>query len=447
MVKVLQKQISALPHQPGVYLFYDRAGRLLYAGKSGSLRARVQSYFRADFAVNNAAKQALVPLISRIKHRVTDSEIEALILEANLIKKLKPRFNRLMRDDKSYRWVAMTRETFPKVFITHEPKLLPATEPKKVGKTWPSGPERTLFLARKRAEFIGPFTEGRALKEALRALRRIFPYCTCLKPHKKPCLNSQLKLCPGYCCLKKELRIKNEELRYLINIKNLKAVLMGRKNALVKSLTEEMKAASKAKQFEKAASFRDQIRALASLVRHKNVIRAGFASAVLKPLKVQSRLLPFDPMALPRVEGYDISNIQGRFATASMVVFSLGEPSKAEYRKFKIRLRATPNDYAMLQETLLRRLKHPEWPLPQLFLIDGGAGQRSAAAAVLKARRLSLPVFSLAKREALLYTENLKPPAALNDLPPAWAHFFIRLRDEAHRFAVKYHRYLREKIA
>src|SRR3990167_10984868 len=162
------KKIANLPHLPGVYLFYDRVGKLLYVGKSGSLRARVQSYFRADFAVHNAAKQAMIPQIFEIKHRVTDSEIEALILEATLIKKLRPKFNRLMRDDKSYRWVAMTREPYPKVFSTHEPKINRRHKTVRHKRISIVGRKtyilRTGGLMSRSPQYIGPFTEGLALK-------------------------------------------------------------------------------------------------------------------------------------------------------------------------------------------------------------------------------------------------------------------------------------------
>lgn len=440
----IQNQIAKLPHTPGVYLFYDKAGDLLYVGKSGSLKSRVQSYFRADFAVNNAAKQAMVPRVHTITHRITDSEVEALILEAALIKKLKPRFNRLMADDKSYRWVAVTKEPFPKIFITHEPRPRQTSRPKKAGKTRPSGPKRALFPARERVAYLGPFTEALALKQALKALRRIFPFCTCPRPHARPCLNSQLGLCPGYCCLKDAKPTAAQEATYKNNIIYIQKVLRGQKRTLVKQLKGEMAAAAKAREYEKAARLRDTINALATFMAHRRVLRVGSARGVLAPKKLRSRLLPFDPLALERVECYDISNIQGRFATASMVVFSLGEPAKNAYRKFRIRRKDTPDDFAMLAETMERRLNHPEWPLPRLFLIDGGIGQRSAVTAVLKRQRLSIPVFALAKREELLYTGNTQAPVPLAKLPAPWASFFMRIRDEAHRFAITYHRFLRD---
>lgn len=431
--KKISNQIAKLPHLPGVYLFYDCAEKLLYVGKSGSLRTRVQSYFRADFAVNNAAKQAMIPKIARIKHRVTDSEIEALILEASLIKKLKPKFNRLMRDDKSYRWVAITKETFPKVFSTHQPRSI-----KLKPNSW-----------QLKTNYIGPFTEGLALKDALRALRRIFPYCTCKTSHARPCLNAQLGLCLGYCCTKTKggsvppLAVGE----YSANIRNLKKVLMGGKRALVKGLEKRMKEAAAKRHYEKATRLRNKVAALNTFLSHRHVLRQGTAQKVLSP-KDQKRAsrLKFNPLLLGRVECYDISNIQGQYATASMVVFSLGEPAKSEYRHFKIRFAKGPDDYAMLKETLVRRLKHSEWPRPELIVIDGGLGQRGAVAPLIKRHAPTSILVALAKREEILYTSAISESAvALNELPQAWANFFMHIRDEAHRFALKYHRHLRDK--
>src|SRR3989338_11272086 len=256
MSKKITMQLSRLPHLPGVYLFYDRVGKLLYVGKSGSVRARVQSYFRADFAVHNAAKQAMIPQIFKIKHRVTDSEIEALILEAALIKKLKPKFNRLMRDDKSYRWVAITRDVFPKIFLTHQPKT------------------NQLISYKLKASYIGPFTQGLALKDALYALRRIFPYCTCKTLHRRPCLNAQVGKCPGFCCLKggsvPPLAMVKE---YGENIKNLKRGLLGGKRPLVRRFEKEMAQAATSRDYERAAQLRNLVHALNAFMSHRHVIR------------------------------------------------------------------------------------------------------------------------------------------------------------------------------
>ena len=466
MSKKITMQLSRLPHLPGVYLFYDGAGKLLYVGKSGSLRSRVQSYFRADFAVYNAAKQAMIPQSFKIKHRVTDSEIEALILEAALIKKLKPKFNRLMRDDKSYRWVAITRDVFPKIFLTHQPKT------------------NQLISYKLKASYIGPFTQGLALKDALYALRRIFPYCTCKTLHRRPCLNAQVGKCPGHCCALATrgsvpplagtaLPFRSSELsegrpafvaeadtsaewarrvpatvrEYGENIKNLKKVLTGGKRALVRRFEKEMAQAAASRQYERAAQLRNLVHALNTFMNHRHVIRVGSAKHVLAPEKPKTALLNFDPLTLNRVECYDISNLQGRQATASMVVFALGEPLKSEYRRFKIRLKQTPDDYAMLREALGRRLKHLEWPRPDLILIDGGIGQRGAVSALVEKIRPPVILVSLAKREEILYTSSTLQTGGvpLKNLPESWANFFMFIRDEAHRFALKYHRYLRDK--
>ena len=337
-----------------------------------------------------------------------------------------------MRDDKSYRWVAITRDVFPKIFSTHQPR-----QEKLTAKSW-----------QLKAGYIGPFTEGLALKDALYALRRIFPYCTCKTPHRRPCLNAQVGKCPGFCCLKggsvpPVAKVKE----YGENIKNLKRVLLGGKRALVRRFEKEMAQAATSRDYERAAQLRNLAHALNTFMSHRHVIRVGSAKRVLAPEKPKTALLNFDPLTLNRVECYDISNLQGQQATASMVVFALGEPLKSEYRRFKIRLKQTPDDYAMLREALGRRLKHPEWPRPDLILIDGGIGQRGAVSALVEKIRPPVILVSLAKREEILYTSSTLQTGGvpLKNLPESWANFFMFIRDEAHRFAIKYHRYLRDE--
>ena len=420
--------------------------------------------------------------ISGIDWLETESEIEALVLEANLIKKYKPKYNILMRDDKNYFFVGITnpnflkktsdwqtKEEFPKVFITHQPNHLKNL---KIYKSKNKNPKKL------RSYYIGPFTDGKALKKTLKYLRTVFPYCTCKKPHFRMCLNAHLENCYGYCCRKsrimnQESRIKNLTKGYNKNINNLIAVLTGKRKSLIKKLGKEMKIFAKKWEFEKAAKILDQIESLEKIMAHRQVIDDYNLRKVEPPYEVQppkikiqfEKLMNIEPPI--RIEAYDISNIQGTSATGSMVVFSWNSksnnyvPDKNQYRKFKIKTVRGANDVAMIKEVLNRRFNHPEWPYPNLILIDGGIGQLSAALEVKnfttsassvrtlsevegqKSKVKSIKMMALAKKENRLFIENKKDPALLKNLPKEITDLILYLRDEAHRFAIKYHHKLR----
>lgn len=362
----------------------------------------------------------------------TESEIEALIKEAELIKKYRPKYNYLMRDDKSYFFVGVTREKFPRIFITHQPKNLQT------------------------ANFIGPFTNGGALKSTLRLLRKVFPYCTCRKPHKRLCLNTEIGRCLGCCCLKQNVATNKRSLvscnlRYRGNIRGLTLILCGKKQNLLADFKKQMREAARREDFEKAAKLRDQVAGVENVFAHRWVLENKLHGWYLDWRKVEEniqKLLGINKK-ISRVEGYDISNISGKEATGSMVVFINGRPVKSEYRKFKIKTVHQINDVGMLREVVQRRLKHAEWSYPDLMLIDGGRPQLNAVITALKfsvfSFQFSKPfVTALAKREEELYTENRAQPIKLSTLPSETAFFFQRIRDEAHRFAKKYHHKLRE---
>jgi len=414
---------KSFPENPGVYVF-KKNQTPVYIGKAANLKKRLSSYFR-----KNAGGKVgeLINEATKLDWIETASEIEALIKEAKLIKKYHPKYNILMRDDKNYFYVGVTKEEFPKVFITHQPGVDLKTK------------------------YIGPFTNGNALKVVLRLLRRVFPYCTCRKPHKRPCLNSQIGRCLGFCCLKSVSqktsdRAKND---YQKSIENITSVLNGKSRKLLLQLKRGMRGAVKNQDFEKAAKIRDQIFGIENIFAHRAVLYGnryrGSISKIERWDKIEQtiRVVLKIPKAISRVEGYDISNISGREATGSMVVFIDGHPAKSEYRKFKIRTVFGSNDVAMLQEVIRRRLKHTEWRYPNLMLIDGGRPQLNAAIAALS--NFQKPyVVALAKREEELYTEKGDIAIRLSSLPQDVAYFFQRVRDESHRFAKKYHHKLRE---
>ncbi len=397
-----------LPETPGVYIMKDSAGKILYVGKAGNLRRRVSSYFERPHDVRI---QTLVSRIVTIDHRDTDTAIEALILEAELIRKNLPPFNVKEKDDKSFLYIEITKEKFPRALLV-----------------------RGKDIAGESGKKFGPFTSASNAREALRVLRKIFPWSTHdpgkIGTFKRPCFDYEIGLCPGTCVG----AISRTD--YLKNIARLKLFLAGKKARVVQSLERDMAAAGKKLAFEKAVKLRRQVFAL------KHIEDTAFISdsEIVMP---KTGGLPVRPF---RIEGYDISNISGTSAVGSMVVFEDGKPNKNEYRKFKIKSVSGPNDVGMLTEMLERRFRHssPEgrtgdrWPLPDLVLIDGGVPQANAAYRVVCAARLKIPVVGLAKG----------PERKRNDIIGAVPKnvsltTLIQVRDEAHRFAISYHKALR----
>jgi excinuclease ABC subunit C len=270
----------------------------------------------------------------------------------------------------------------------------------------------------------------------------------------------QLGRCPAPCLLNsksaKQLPNLREKIKKISqqNAKNLLKILQGKKIQVLKSLKKQMKVLANFQEYELAAKVKNQINALKNVLQHANIFSHSEAFVLTKPWlnyydkwkKVEKELKRIlkTKRKIERIEGYDISNIQGQKATGAMIVFEKGKPNKKEYRKFKIKIAGKPNDVAMIREVLTRRLNHPEWRLPQVILIDGGRGQLNAAISGIRNKELGIRVMALAKRKNELYIEGKKKPISLNDLPQEVANLILRIRDEAHRFAIKYHRKLRE---
>jgi len=436
---------SRLPKSCGVYVF-KKGRQILYIGKAANIRERVKNHFnqtafRSNLFINQAEKIGYIktdsefadpadPLTSRPASQ--GSTIEALILEAKLIKKYKPKYNIVWRDDKNYFYVGITKEDFPRVFITHQP----------------------VFQLKFKIDYIGPFVEGRALKQTLNILRRVFPYRTCKPYSGKSCLWYQLGRCPGSCLLGSRLANEMPKLEQAIkkesqkNARNLKKILEGGKSQVLKGLKTEMKKASKIRNFEKAATVRDQIQALERVLSHARLLETiePEKSDWEKTEKEIKKILNIKKK-VSRIEAYDVSNIQGQNATGSMVTFINGRPDKNFYRKFKIQISGKPNDVAMIKEILSRRFQHQEWGWPDLILIDGGKAQLNAARHCLICQiKQGVKVMALAKKENKLYIEGKKKPVLLKKLPREIFNLILQLRDEAHRFALSYHRKLREKF-
>ena len=447
-IKVSER--SKLPKKPGVYILYEKEKTPLYIGKASNLRERVKNHFTQP----NHKDNLFINKIKKIGYIPLKSEIEALIEEAKLIKKYQPKFNVLFRDDKNYFYVGITSEDWPRVFITHQPNL------------------KTYKLKNLKTDFIGPFVGGTALKQTLKILRKIFLFRTCKNLPKKPCLWYQLDRCPAPCLIEKEVQ-RNPELKkqtkerkkeYNDNIKKLKLVLKEGKERIISRLKKEMQKKAKSQKFEGAAKIRDEIRSLEDVFSHKFLFYSEMETDeenVGKFLK-KSLSLPIIPK---RIEGYDISNIQGKEMVGSMIAFKLSRicankdanlceykylSDKNEYRKFKIKTVKNQNDTACLKEIIKRRFSHSEWTLPDLIFVDGGKGQLNAVKEELQQmkddkRYTITPIISLAKKENILYNSYLKKPLSLDKLPEKIRIIILQLRDESHRFAISYHRKLRTR--
>ncbi|MEK7148908.1 MAG: GIY-YIG nuclease family protein, partial [Patescibacteria group bacterium] len=322
---MLQKP-KKIPENPGVYIFRDRVKRPLYIGKAASIKRRLASYFQSTISdrIMRLREEAY-----SLSFETTETEFDALIREAELIKKHRPKFNILMRDDKNYYYIVFTNEVFPRIFVTHQPE------------------------SRSAKNIIGPFTEGRALFMILRLLRKLFPYCTCKRPHKRPCVNSEMGRCFGFCCtLRSKKNDVAERTVYKKSIQSIRNILSGKSRTLLRELKKEMTGAAKEKRYEKAGEIRNQYLGLQSIISHRHIIqdrnpfifrRAKESSELRHILKREN------PVA--RIEGYDISNISGKEATASRVVFIDGKPEKSEYKRFKIRFKGI-SDFDMLKEVM-----------------------------------------------------------------------------------------------
>ncbi|MBI4094555.1 MAG: excinuclease ABC subunit UvrC [Candidatus Liptonbacteria bacterium] len=389
-----KKLYERLPESAGVYLMKDARGKILYIGKAGNLKRRVSSYFQKahDYRI-----ERLLAEVKEIAYKKTDTAIEALILESGLIKKYKPPYNVREKDDTSFLFVEFTREKFPRVLLVR-------------GKTEPRG------------ERFGPFTSATSIRQALRILRRIFPFSVHPAGVKfsRPCFEYEIGLCPGICIG----AIRRAD--YMKNIRNLKLFFEGKKNRIMRNLQKEMETASKKLEFEKAAQLRGKIFAL------QHIQDVALISEADQPATSY-------PQPAARIEGYDISNISGTSAVGSMVVFAGGKPDRDEYRKFKIRTIQQSDDVGMLKEVLRRRFQN-DWPLPDLVLVDGGRGQVNAARQVTEEYGVRVPVVGIAKGPARRKNEFI------GVIPGGVARStLIRVRDEAHRFAIQYHTHLRGK--
>jgi excinuclease ABC subunit C len=462
----LKTTASQLPKTSGCYLFKNSKGVIIYVGKAKNLRNRVGSYFQSGIEPGSKT-YALVQKIANIEHIETESELEALVLEAELIKKHHPRYNISLKDDKSYIYI-----------------VIRVVKEKLGGKTHPI---KKVFTARKldihpKDTFFGPYPDGRTTKYVLRILRRMFPFCDCASTkfsryHKqgRPCLYGQIGKCAAPCVHHTEAELGD----YRKVITQLKKFLSGQGSQIMTSLRAEMKVHSRNQDYEEAAKVRDllekfdyirqQSRSAGDYIQNPTLLE-DIANQTLHSLKNSIPTLKKLPK---RIECYDISNISGQEAVGSMVVATNGTVDSGEYKRFKIKTKKTPDDAGMLAEVLHRRLKRKDWPKPDLIVLDGGKGQVSAVLNVMEELEISFPLIGLAKKqETIVYanrsaggfggsprtgasgarsskptatgpTKNFKELNLPKDDPGQ--KLLVHLRDESHRFAQKYHHLLRAK--
>jgi excinuclease ABC subunit C len=414
MNEALKKKLKTLPAAPGVYFHKNAEGEIIYVGKAAVLKNRVRQYFQKS--EKDPKTEALVKEIAMTDWLVVDTEMDALFLESEMIKRYMPKWNILLRDDKTVSYVRIDmRSEVPYVTMTRNP----------------AGDD---------AEYIGPFYAKRTVSDALRILRKIFPYY--IKPYDgKRSLDTDLGLTPGIEIGKTTTKEYKKDLRKLIKY------LEGNRKILLLEIEKEMREKAKANDFEAAAKLRNQLFALKELRKKIVFSNKEFMSisedAALKQLQELLNL----PEVPKRIEGYDISHLAGESVVGSMVVFVNGASDRAEYRKFKLRNQKN-DDTKNLREVVERRLKHEEWTLPNLVILDGGEGQINAVKDLLDAK--NIPV--IGRNKSGDHTRNaavniVLPDASIYELnkDSHVAKLIARIDEESHRFAITYHRLLRRK--
>src|SRR5947209_1169069 len=424
-----REKVRGFPTTPGLYLMKDAQGRVIYVGKAKNLRARAGSYFQKTAAEDRRICD-WVGEIADVDFLPTDSEVDALLLEARLIKDIQPRHNVDLKDDKTFPYLQITtNEDFPRVNFTREPR------------------DHGVKL-------YGPFPRAKSLRGAIQVLQKIFKFRTCSLDIEeddprwrwfRPCLLHSINQCTAPC----NVRIDKEA--YRNDIRRLRLFLDGKKDVVLAELEAEMKEASKALQFEKAARLRDEIKALRTLNLRGDLAKHAqpevFYVDPRKGLKGRQKVLKLE--SIPRtIHGVDIAHLGGTETVGSLVTFIDGLPFKPGYRRYKIKSVAGVDDFASIREVVSRRiqgLQERDEPFPDIFLIDGGKGQLGAALSAFKVLGVTPPtLISLAKREEEIYVPGRPEPIVLSR-----RSFALRLlqyaRDEAHRFAQHYHHMLRKK--
>ena len=407
----IKEKIGNLPGSPGVYIMKDEAGQALYVGKAINLRKRVSSYFRPSHRLSGRT-ESLVRKVKDIEYIPTSTSAEALIYENSLIKQLSPRYNVALKDGKTYPLLKLTaNERFARLVITRTKK--------------DDG-----------AVYYGPYADAKLLRQALSILKVLFPLRTCKRMPKRLCLEYHIKQCLGPC------EGKVDEAGYRDMVHELKLFLEGKRAELLAFLSAKMAEAARGENFEEAANLRNRIEALGA-IKEKRV-----TYNVLNALDELKNMLGIDKKSLDRIEAFDVSNIMGKDSVGSMVYFYKGRPRKTEYRHYRIKTVSQIDDYAMMRELIKRRysrLLEEKAKMPDLILIDGGKAHLSTAVDELKKLGLpEIPAIGIAKEFEHIYVKDRQGPILLPRESKA-LHLLMKIRDEAHRFAISYHKKLLSK--
>lgn len=380
----LKNKLKTIPKKPGIYFWLDKNKEILYVGRATSLHSRLSQYFQKNIEPRIAE---MVSQAVNIKYEVTDTLLEAIILEAKNIKKYWPKYNVRDRDDRSFIYVVIPKTDYPK------PLIIRGNDLKKFSLS-----VSDKSASKSKAKIFGPYQSFYLLQNALRLIRRVFPYGNCQPNQGRACFDYQIGLCPGACINK--ISAKD----YQKNINSIVLLLSGEKKRLIAKLMKENPDKMKALQHLQDVSL---------LTKEENLSEA----------KVK------------RLEGYDISHLQGKESYGSMVVFENGEANRNEYRLFKIKEAPAGDDERALSEVLLRRFKHKEWPAPDLIMIDGGTPQISFLTKALNAHNINIPLIGISKfgGDKLVFALGLNKE--IRELAKNIKATLLKLREEAHRFA------------
>jgi len=424
VTKNLKEKIKKLPKKPGVYLYKDSTGQIIYIGKALSLKHRVASYFKKN--IIDPKTKVLVSNIADIKYIVVSSEFEALLLEAQLIKQHQPKYNIAQKDSKSLLYILIAKDYPHPIYLGRKAEL-----------------QQNLL------DRYGPFSSNTEARQLLSSIRHIFPFCGSKLTKKRLCLYYHLKLCPGVCTIPSPDFPKT--------IQKIRQILSGKTKFLLKDLKKEMKIAAKEQKFEDAQILMNQISALKRITEGwRNVPKENqdISKALTALRKLLVKYEGIDPLAFNKIEGYDVSNLGKSIIVGSLVSFVDGKPEKALYRKFNLKYNLnSQDDPEGIKQIIQRRLKHNEWLYPQLILVDGGKTQVSAAFKAIKEKNLQnqIALLGLTKED-----ETIIIPQIRNQKIQSWKKINLpksslelkllqHIRDESHRFAQNYYKKLNKK--
>lgn len=403
-----QVKFTKIPDSPGVYFFLGEHKKILYIGKATSLRNRVRSYFSSDIEEKRSLLiSQMVEKAKEVSFTKTDSVLEALILETNLIQSHKPHFNTKSKDDKSYNHLIITNEEWPRVLLVRERDLLEKFQEEEIKYTF------------------GPFTSSSLLREALKIVRKLFKYYDT----KIPIGKEKTKLARGKIDFNRQIGLYPETYdhkAYLKTIRQLRLFFQGKKQQIIKELEKEMMKLAKKEEFEEANFIKRKIFALQH-IEDVSLIKDEYRTS--------------QSLQGERIEAYDIAHMQGKSMVGVMTVIVGGEAVKSEYRKFKLKTVDKPNDPEALREVFKRRVKHKEWPIPKLIVVDGNEVQKKVVEDILEENNLKIIVVAVTKDDR----HRVKNVIAPEPLKTNLNYSILLANAEAHRFAINYYRNLARK--